>query len=287
MSAIAAEPITVRSLELVAETDAHEGPVYAADEDALWFTSVRRGTRVALKRLELASGRVEVVREDTNVANGMVLDREGALVICEQGTFETPARISRLDRVTRELEVVVEHCDGVPFNSPNDVVVASDGAIWFTDPSYGHLQGFRPRPLAPDAVYRHDPATGETTRVAERFDKPNGLAFSPDERLLYVTDNGAPHHLLAFEVVGDRLGLFVRVAVGAPEHPDGLKVDHAGRLYGSAKAGVQVWDRTGREVGEIDIPGAVNFTFGGPERDVLFITTDTAVWAAALNTKGA
>ena len=287
MSAVAAEPFAVRSLELVAETDAHEGPVYAPDEDALYFTTVRRGTHVALKRLELATGRVEIVRQDTNVANGMVLDREGRLVICEQGTLRTPARITRLDRSTGKLEAVTEQSDGVPLNSPNDVVVASDGAIWFTDPSYGHLQGFRPQPLAPDAVYRHDPATGETKQVAARFDKPNGLAFSPDERLLYVGDNGHPHHLLAFVVDGDRLGSCARVAVGAPEHPDGLKVDEAGRIYGSATSGVQVWDANGRRVGEIELPGTVNFTFGGPGRDVLFLTTDTAVWAAALNTKGA
>jgi gluconolactonase len=287
MSATAAEPFVVRSLELVAETDAHEGPVYVADEGALYFTSVRHGTHVALKRLELATGRVEVVREETNVANGMTLDAEGRLVICEQGTLRTPARITRLDRSTGELETVVDHYDGVPFNSPNDVVVASDGAVWFTDPSYGHLQGFRPQQLAPDAVYRHDPATGETSRVAERFDKPNGLAFSPDERLLYVSDNGAPHNLLAFEVVGDRLGSHVRVAIGTPGHPDGLKVDEAGRIYGSAANGVQVWDPDGRQVGEIELPDTVNFTFGGPGRDALFLTTDTAVWTAALNTKGA
>ena len=287
MSAIAAEPLAVRALELVAETDAHEGPVYAADENALYFTTVRRGTDVALKRLALATGRVEVVRKEANVANGMTLDREGRLVICEQGALRTPARITRLDRSTGKLETVVDLCDGVPFNSPNDVVVADDGAVWFTDPSYGHLQGFRPQPLAPDAVYRHDPATGETNRVAECFDKPNGLAFSLDERLLYVSDNGGPHHLLAFDVDRGRLGACTRVAVATPGHPDGLKVDEAGRLYGSATTGVEVWDPNGRRVGEIELPGTVNFTFGGHGHDVLFITTETAVWAAALNTKGA
>jgi len=287
MSAIAAEPFAVLSLEPIAETDAHEGPVYAADEHALWFTSVRRGTRVALKRLDLATGRVESVRATTNVANGMTLDREGRLVICEQGTTTAPARISRLDRTTGELEVIVDAYAGRPFNSPNDVVVADDGSIWFTDPGYGFLQGFRPAPQRPDAVYRHDPATGETATVAERFDKPNGLAFSPDERLLYVSDNGAPHHLLAFEVEGARLGPSHRVAIGTPGHPDGLKVDAAGRIYASATTGVQVFEPDGSLAGAIDLPGTVNFTFGGPARDVLYLTTDTAVWAAELNTKGA
>src|SRR5262249_41898869 len=156
MSAIVTEPFKVRSLKVVAETDAHEGPVYAADEHALYFTSVRRGTQVAITRLELATGRVDVLHNETNVANGMVLDREGRLVVCEQGTFETSARITRLDRTTGAIETVVDNFAGLPFNSPNDAVVAQDGAIWFTDPSYGHRQGFRASPRRHDAVYRHD-----------------------------------------------------------------------------------------------------------------------------------
>jgi gluconolactonase len=287
MSATVTAPFEVRSLEVVAETDAHEGPVYAADEHALYFTSVRRGTEVAIKRLELATGRVDIVLGETNVANGMVLDREGHLVVCEQGTFETPARITRLDRATGNFETVADSCGGLPLNSPNDVVVARDGAIWFTDPSYGYLQGFRPMPQRRDAVYRHDPTTGRTAVVAERFDKPNGLAFSPSGRLLYVSDNGASHHLLAFMVAGTRLGPSHRVAVGTPGHPDGVKVDETGRIYASAATGVQVFDPSGRQVGAIHLPGTVNFTFGGRDGDVLFITTDTAVWAAELSTKGA
>ena len=149
MSAIATEPFMVRSLEIVAETDAHEGPVYAADEHVLYFTSVRRGTHVAIKRLELATGRVDVVWSETNVANGMALDRYGRLVVCEQGTLETPARITRLDRTTGRADTLVDSFGGLPLNSPNDVVVSRDGAIWFTDPSYGYLQGFRPTPPAP------------------------------------------------------------------------------------------------------------------------------------------
>lgn len=281
------EPFKVRSLKVVAETDAHEGPVYAADEHALYFTSVRRGTQVAIKRLELATGRVDVLHNETNVANGMVLDREGRLVVCEQGTFETPARITRLDRTTGAIETVVDNFAGLPFNSPNDAVVAQDGAIWFTDPSYGHRQGFRPSPRRHDAVYRHDPSTGETAVVAERFDKPNGLAFSPDEESLYVSDNGAPHHLLAFAVEGARLGASHRVAVGSPGHPDGLKVDETGRIYASATTGIQVFDPAGHQVGVIHLSGTVNFTFGGRDNDVLYITNDTAVWAAELSTKGA
>ena len=266
-------------LELVAETDAHEGPVYAADEDALYFTTVRREA-VAIKRLALVDGSISIIRADANMANGMTLDREGRLVVCEQGTLDAPARITRLDRTTGQVETLVE----ANLNSPNDVVVKRDGMIWFTDPSYGYLQGFRPEPKAGDYVYRYDPESGDLSVVADGFDKPNGIAFSPDERVLYVADNGAPHELLAFDVEG-RCDLTNRrrLAVSTPEHPDGLKTDSEGRIYASYSGGVQVLAAGGDLIGEVELPGAVNFTFGGPERDVLYITADTAIWAAVLN----
>jgi gluconolactonase len=279
--------LTAQRLVRVAETDAHEGPVYAADEDALYFTTVRR-ERVAIKRLALGDGTVRVVRADANMANGMALDQDGSLVVCEQGTLTEPARISRLDRRTGSVGTVVDSWNGVPLNSPNDVVVKSDGSIWFTDPSYGHLQGFRPEPQTRDHVFRFDPTSGELTAVLDSLDKPNGLAFSPDERVLYVGDNGAPHHLLAYDVEdGARLAGGRVLATFTPEQPDGIKVDEQGRICASAAGGIRIFDERGRQIGEIELPGAVNFTFGGPGRNVLFITTDTAVWAAELDTKGA
>jgi gluconolactonase len=218
----------------------------------------------------------------------MTLGLDGRLLVCEQGSRTEPARISRLDPATGEIETVVDNVGGLPLNSPNDIVVKRDGTIWFTDPSYGYLQGFRPEPVLGDHVYRYDPRSGRIDLAADGFDKPNGLAFSPDERILYLSDNGAPHHFLAFDVGADGALTGRRVLfVGAPEHPDGVKVDAAGRIYVSAATGIQVVDAAGDLVGEIRLPGAVNFTFGGPHRNVLFITTDTAVWAAVLDTKGA
>jgi gluconolactonase len=221
------------------------------------------------------------------------------LIVCEQGSCSEPARISRVDRASGQRHRVVDDWRGLPFNSPNDVVVASDGAIWFTDPSYGHLQGFRPPPVVGEFVYRHDPATGDTTVVADGFDKPNGIALSPDERILYVTDSGAnqepgsyhidrPHHVKAFDVAGGtRLSGERLFAVVTPGFPDGLTVDSDGRVYASSFSGVQVFDPDGEQLGEIHLPGTVNFCFGGPARDRLLITTDSAVWAAALAAKGA
>ena len=284
----------------VVEVEAHEGPTYSAKEDALYFTTVprrdRRGVpRVSIRRLQLDGlrfpldpTRITTVREDANVANGMFLDRDGSLVVCEQGTFEHAARVGRVDTVTGAAETIVDAFGGFRLNSPNDVVVHSDGTIWFTDPSYGHRQGFRPEPELCDLVYRYDPRIDRLTVAADGFDKPNGLAFSPDERVLYVADNGKPHHLLAFDV--QRNGSLHRrrvVAGGTPGHPDGLKVDTEGRIYASARSGIHVFDPTGALLGEISLPGAVNFAFGGPDRNVLFITADTAIWAAVLNAKGA
>jgi len=274
-------------LERIADVNAHEGPVYVDEEHALYFTTVRTHV-VAIKRLDLSTGEVAVVVEDANVANGMTLDRRGRLLVCEQGTTITPARISSLDRATGERETVVDAIDGLPLNSPNDVVVRADGTIWFTDPSYGYLQGFRPEPAVPDRVYRVDPSSGRIAAVADGFDKPNGLAFSLDQQTLYVADNGAPHHLLAFDVEDDgRLADRRVVAVGTPEHPDGLKVDTEDRIYASSRDGIQIFTPEGELAGEIDLPGVVNFTFGGRGGSTLFITTDTAVWAAVLNAKGA
>jgi gluconolactonase len=286
-------PLVTRH-ELVVETDAHEGPVYAADEQALYFTTTRRG-RVSIMRLDLATSAVSVVRADANNANGMVLDREGRIVVCEQGNFTEPARISRLDRASGTAEVLFE--DGL--SSPNDVVVAADGAIWFTDPSYGVLQGFRPRSVAADRVWRLDPESGDAAIVATSLDKPNGLAFSPDESVLYVGDSGAihgpddydpdrPRRVVAFDVAARRRLANERLfADEIPGFPDGLKVDAAGRVYVSSAGGVLVYDPDGTPLGEIELPGAVNFTFGGPDGGVLYITRDDSVWAAHLLAKGA
>jgi gluconolactonase len=282
----------------VTDVDAHEGPVWI--DGSLYFTTVP-APKVSIKRLELHGLEpryVMTVVEDANGANGMTLAPDGRLLVCEQGSLEHSARISAVDPLWGNVETVVSSVDGLPLNSPNDVVVKSDGTIWFTDPSYGHLQGFRPAPAHGDLVYCFDPRSRLVTAVASDFDKPNGLAFSPDERTLYIGDSGAnhepgtfdprrPHHIRAFDVVGNRLVNGRLFAVTNPGFPDGIKADIEGRVYASAFSGVQIFDPSGEQIGEISLPGAVNFCFGGAGRNVLFITTDTAVWAAVLDTKGA
>jgi len=261
----------------IAETDAHEGPVHVAHEHALYFTT-QGGS---IKRLDLTTKDVSIVVEDANGPNGMTLGHDGRLIVCEQGSMTSDAAISAIDPVTGEREVLVDSWRGEPLNSPNDVAARPDGTIWFTDPSYGYLQGFRPQPRLGDYVYRFDPATRALEVVDDSLVKPNGIAFAPDGDTLYVTDSGAPHHIVAFTVTSERRLTGRRLlAVTMPGFPDGLKTDGAGRIYASAFSGVQVFSPAGNLLDEIDLPGAVNFTFAGDE---LLITADTAVWSVSLD----
>jgi gluconolactonase len=298
----------------VIETDAHEGPVYVANENTLYFTTVPASSNipvanskeVAIKKISLDGAHFPLnpdaaitVRAASNMANGMTLDREGHLLICEQGTKVTTARISSMNLQTRNTETVVDQWRGLRFNSPNDVVVKSDGSIWFTDPSYGYLQGFKDSPLIGDYVYCHDPSTGQTSVIADSFKKPNGLAFSPDESILYINDSGAieepgsyyvnlPHHILAFDVAQGRHLTNERLfAVVSPGIPDGLKVDSKGRVYSSSASGLLVYNTSGNLIGEIVAPGVANFTFGGPDNNILYMMADTVIWAAEIKAVGA
>lgn len=303
------------TLTRVADLDAHEGPVYFPAEDSLYVTTLPRtrrggqglpGPYAEVKRIRLDGGpfpvggdRVGALDAPLTMPNGMTRGRDGTFVVCEQGDGTHPARISRLDPAAGTVLTLVDNWHGLPLNSPNDVVVRSDGSVWFTDPSYGYLQGFRPEPAVGDFVYRYDPRTGALDVVTDELDKPNGIAFSPDDSVLYLTDSGAnqaggsyhvdrPHHVLAFDVVGGGRHLTNRrlLAVVTPGIPDGITVDEQGRVYVSSDSGVQVFTPHGDLLGRIDLPGAVNFTFGGAERNVLFITTDAAVWAAVLDVAG-
>ena len=285
------------------KVNAHEGPVYIRKRNAVYFTTVRipfyNSFYVSLKKLSLDNNEVSLVRERTNMANGMTLDHDCRLLICEQGTKMEKGRISRLDLDTNVIETVVDNWFGLPFNSPGDVVVKSDGTIWFTDPSYGYKQGFKNEPLLGNFVYRHDPVSGSTTVVADSFIRPNGLAFSPDESVLYIGDSSADlgngthdvmlrHHLRAFDVKDGRHLINDRLfAVITPGVPDGVKVDSKGNVYTTSTRGIKVYNPLGDLIGEILVTGVANFTFGGPENNVLYMMADKAIYAASLAATGA
>jgi gluconolactonase len=277
---------TLMTPRRIVDVDAHEGPVHL--DGALYFTT-QAG---AIKRLDLSTGEVSVLIADANAPNGMTLGHDGRLIVCEQGSMTRAAAISAIDPETGEREALVDNWRGEPLNSPNDVAVRHDGTIWFTDPSYGYLQGFRPEPRVGDYIYRFDPGTDVLEVVDDSFVKPNGIAFSPSGETLYATDSGAnqepgsfhvgmPHHIVAFTVTdAGRLRDRRLLAVTMPGFPDGLKTDGAGRIYASAFSGVQVFSPAGNLLDEIDLPGAVNFTFAGDE---LLITADTAVWSVSVD----
>ena len=282
----------------VADVPAHEGPVFCADEQALYYTTTPRrrldGTPVVrIERLRLDGLTVrkrDVVVADANAANGMCMANDGGLLVCEQGGRHERARISYLDRRTGRRETVVDSVDGLPLSSPNDIVQAGDGTIWFTDPSYGYWQHFRPRPHRQDAVVRVG-ADGSSRIASTDLDKPNGIALSLDERTLFVGDSGAnheigsyvaerPHDVTAFDIATDGTLVarrqFADVDAG---FPDGLKVGPDGNVYVSCADGVLVHSPDGALLSLISLPGAVNFCFGGDDLSTLFITGDDAVWA--------
>jgi gluconolactonase len=276
------------------DADAHESPTWFADEGALYVTTTRGAAGTSILRIALdgllpvGPDAVTVLRADANLANGMAADAAGRLIVCEHGTGTAPARISAVDRATGAATTLVDSYRGRPLISPHDVVVRHDGTIWFTDPAFGAAQGVRDAARLPACVYRFDPRTGVLTVVSTDLDHPYGLAFSPDERMLYVIDSACdrdagrrgltrPHLVLAFEVTGDRLGpadLFAEV----PRTSVGIVADADGRVFVTGSGGLHEFSATGEPVGLIALPGAVNLTVG--PFGLLFVTTDTAVWAA-------
>lgn len=266
-----------------------EGPVYLAEHHALLFSDI---PNERILRYDESSGAVSLFRSSSGHANGNTRDAEGRLVTCEQGA----GRVTRTEPDGTVTVLAADH-EGRRLNAPNDVVVKSDGTIWFTDPSYGRETSFvgvpRPREVDIDGVYRLDPVDGTLDVVASDFWKPNGLAFSPDERRLYVVDSGflpdprGPRHIRVFDIVdGDLRGGEVLADI-SPGIPDGLRVDDSGRLWVGAGDGVHCLLPDGTLLGKIRLPeAAANLTFGGPRRDRLYITATTSLYAVFTNVRG-
>jgi gluconolactonase len=240
------------------------------------------------------SGEVSVFRQPSNNSNGNTVDNQGRLVTCEHLT----RRVTRTE-INGSISVLADKWQGKRLNSPNDVVVKSDDSIWFTDPSYG-IDGDNEGDRAPHEidgcyVYRVDPKSGEVTRVIDDMVRPNGVAFSHDEKLLYVADTGATHkengprHIRRFAVSSDGKsvkghGIFAESTAGLF---DGFRVDGEGRVWASTDEGVHCFESDGTLIGKILIPEIVaNVTFGGAKRNRLFICGTTSLYAALLMTNG-
>lgn len=267
-----------------------EGPVWFNDGGYLLWSDIPNQ-----RILRWIPGQpVSVFRTESNFANGNTRDLQGRLVTCQHGT-RSVTRTEPDGRIT----VLADQFEGKRLNSPNDVVVHSDGGIWFTDPTYGILSDYEGYQAEPEQsgrnVFRIDPNTFEITCVADDFEQPNGLAFSPDGKTLYVADSArshdpdAAHHIRALQVIDNcRLGPSRVLAQIEPGIPDGLRVDVQGNIWTSAGDGVQCFDKNGVLLGKILLPEKVaNLTFGGPRRNRLFITANTSLYSIFVAVAGA
>jgi gluconolactonase len=266
-----------------------EGPVYLeADQSVIW--SDIPGNR--LLRWSATDGMSEFLKP-SHFQNGHTLDLQGRILACSHG-----------ERAVMRLEddgtwtKLVSHFEGKKLNSPNDVIVKSDGAIWFSDPSYGLIQPHEGYGGTQEQegcfVYRFDPVNLDIEAVVTDMEKPNGLAFSNDEKTLYVSDTSASHdkngkhHIRAYDVIDGSSTANGRIfAVIEPGLPDGFRLDKNGWIFTSSKDSVQVFAPDGTLLGKILVPETVgNLTFGGTHKDRLFIAASSSLYSINLNTQG-
>ena len=272
-----------------------EGPAWFAAHRTLVWSDIPNNRML---RYDETNGTVGIFRQPANNANGNTVDREGRLITCEHLT----RRVVRVEHNGAQI-ILADRWQGKRLNSPNDVVVRSDGSIWFTDPSYGILSDYEGQRAESEIgacnVYRIDPVSGAVDLMADDFVKPNGLAFSPDESILYIADTGASHdingprHIRAMRVTADGQRL---VASGEAQTVfaqctnglfDGFRVDQQGRLWASAADGVHAYASDGTLLGKIRIPEVVaNVCFGGEKRNRLYICGTSSLYAVYLNSSG-
>lgn len=267
---------------------AHEAGVYIKSTDCNYFTSPFQGHgSIEVHEVSHNTGKIRAVKYDHVVHPNGACNYKDKILFCSQGDCTTPAALVLVDPKTSESEILLNNFHGREFNSINDVVVNHErDEIWFTDPTYGYMQDFRPAPKLPVQVYRFKPATGEMCCVADGFAQCNGLCFSPDYSKMYVTDTGAvqshagpghgnvfsfnarlPATIYVFDVVnGKSLTNRRMFAYASTGIPDGIKCDEQGNVYSGCGDGVHVWDPEGTLLGKVFVNHAVpnfNFVKGG------------------------
>ncbi len=275
-----------------------EGPVWFGDGRYLLWSDIPNN-RILRWVEEEETGRVSVFRQPSNYSNGNTRDKQGRLITCEHGA----RRVTRTEHDGR-ITVLLDRFEGKRLNAPNDAVVRSDGAVWFTDPGYGILmnyEGYKAPFELPTRIYRIDPESGQAEVVAEEEKRPNGLCFSPDERKLYVADTGAPkgpghlHPIYVYDVAGgSRLSNRRLFADMAPGSADGIRCDTDGNLWASAGwagegfDGVHVFAPDGVRIGKIHLPEICsNLCFGGEKRNRLFMTGSQSLYSVYVEAQGA
>ena len=268
-----------------------EGPVWFGDLRSLLWSDIPNNR---IMRWDEETGEASIFRRPSHFANGNTRDRQGRLVTCEHGG----RRVCRTEH-DGTITTLADGHDGKRLNSPNDVVVKSDGSIWFTDPPFGLLgyyEGYKAEPELPvTRVYRLDADGKDLSVVADDVNGPNGLAFSPDESILYVVESRAtPRLISAYEVTGGRRLTKKRTLINAgPGTPDGFRVDIDGNLWcgwGLGEPGldgVHVFNADGTLIGAVDLPErCANVCFGGTYRNRLFMAASTSLYSLYVNTQG-
>jgi len=267
-----------------------EGPVWFGDARCLLWSDIPNNR---ILRWDEATGRTSVFRQPSNNSNGLARDRQGRLIACEHNT----RRLTRTE-YDGSITVLIDKFDGKPLNSPNDVVVKSDDSIWFSDPSAANFDPYEGRvekPELPTNVYRLDPKTGRATVVASEL-RPNGLCFSPDERKIYLADNGVmPRVIRSFDLVEDGTKLAnprVAVTIEGGNIADGFRCDADGNLWvgsgpGEQHDGVTVYNPEGKPIGKISLPErCANLCFGGARRNRLFMAASHSLYSLYTNAQG-
>jgi gluconolactonase len=260
-----------------------EGPAYSRTWRSLLFSDIPNDR---VLRFDEITGAVGVWRQPAGYANGRTIDRQGRVISCEQGT-----RAVTRTEFDGTVTVLADRWDGRRLNSPNDVVVRADGTVWFTDPSYGidsDYEGIR-APSETDGchVYRVD-LDGSVVRVADDFERPNGLAFSADERQLYIVDTRRKH-IRRFDVDANRLSGGEVLAECDAGSFDGIRIDHQNRIWAAAHDGLHCFDPAdGTLLGKLRLPEiCANFTFGGPKGNILYVTASNTLFSVMTNCTGA
>ena len=268
-----------------------EGPVYFGDARCVYWSDIPNNR---IMRWDEVTSRASVYRQPSNNANGNTRDRQGRLVSCEHDT----RRVTRTEH-DGTITTLIDRFDGKPLNSPNDIVVKSDDSIWFTDPPFGILgnyEGHVATPELPTNVYRLDPKSGRTTVATGDVNRPNGLAFSPDEKKLYIVEAGVtPRVIKVYDVNDDKLSngrAFITAESGGT--PDGFRCDVDGNLWcgwgmgNPQQDGVKIFDATGKPIGFIALPErCANVCFGGAKRNRLFMAASHSLYSLYVNTQGA
>jgi len=273
--------------QLATGFDWAEGPVWMGDANCLLFSDIPNNR---IMRWSPDTG-ISIYREPVNFTNGHTRDHQGRLISCEHGG----RRVSRTEH-DGTITVIADNFEGKRFNSPNDVVVKSDGSIWFSDPHYGimtNYEGYKSEPELPCQVYRVDPNSGKVTAIVTDMNCPNGLAFSLDETKLYVADTGRmfsddKQHMKVYDIADDNTAsngaIFHTIEPGIS---DGFRLDSEGNIWTSAGDGVHCINPAGRLLGKILVPEVVsNVCFGGRAKHVLYITATTSIYKISLNAKG-